>query len=161
MLLIVDHEKCTGCKQCALACSFTKENMYDPLRSRIKIWKREDIALGLPLLCEQCEAHPCIDSCPERALSRNPKTGVVTVDRSKCKSHGLCVDACPYHGIRLHPESRTPLICDLCGGNPYCVAHCVPGALQWVEDSKESMDRKKKLRSARMRDYKKYSKEVK
>lgn len=159
-LLLVDAEKCTGCKQCSLACSLTKEQIFDLNRGRIKIWKKEDIALGLQFLCEQCDAHPCIKSCPEGALSRNETTGIITVNNEKCKSLGHCVEACPYHGIRLHPVTMKPLICDLCGGDPYCEKHCVPGALLWVAKTEESMKKKKSLRSYRMKTYKDLTKEV-
>ncbi|RLI54155.1 MAG: hypothetical protein DRP09_13885, partial [Candidatus Thorarchaeota archaeon] len=59
-VLLVNSDLCTGCKQCTLACSLIKEDLFDPARGRIKVMKKEDIALGLQLLCEQCEAHPCI-----------------------------------------------------------------------------------------------------
>lgn len=158
-LLLVDMDKCTGCKQCALACSLIKEDLFDPARGRIKVMKFEDIALGIQLLCEQCGAHPCIDSCPEGALSRDEKTGIISVDEELCTQCGSCVEACPYHGIRLHPETSIPLICDLCGGDPYCVKHCVPGALSWVEATPDAMKEKKKLRSARMSMYREMKKE--
>ena len=132
-LLLVDMDLCTGCKQCSLACSLTKEELFDPHRARIKVRKKEDIALGLQLLCEQCDAHPCIKACPEGALTRDETTGIITVNDDLCKSHGDCVSACPYHGIKLHPKTAKPMICDLCGGDPYCVQHCVPGALNWVD----------------------------
>ncbi len=158
-LLLVDMDKCTGCKQCDLACSFIKEDLFDPARGRIKVMKFEDIALGIQLLCEQCDAYPCIDSCPEGALSRSEKTGIISVDAEICTQCGSCVDACPYHGIRLHPETSVPLICDLCGGDPYCVKHCVPEALTWVDATPEAMTQKKKLRSARMAMYRNMKKE--
>lgn len=159
-LLLVDMDKCTGCKQCALACSLTKEDLFDPARSRIKILKREDIALGLQLLCEQCDSHPCIDGCSEGALSRDEKTGIITANKEACTQCGECVDACIYHGIRLHPKTGIPLICDLCGGDPYCVSHCVPGALLWVDRSDEMEKKKKGLRSTRMKMYRELEKEV-
>jgi Fe-S-cluster-containing hydrogenase component 2 len=152
-LLTVDMDKCTGCKQCALACSLTKEDLFDPYRSRIKVRKKEDIALGLQLLCEQCDAHPCIDACEEAALTRNESTGIITVNEDTCTGCGSCAEVCPYHGIMLHPETNTPLICDLCGGDPYCVKHCVPEALQWLDATDELYKKKKKLRSARMSMY--------
>ncbi len=158
--LLVDMDKCTGCKQCTLACSLTKEGLFDPNRGRIKILKREDIALGVQLLCEQCEAHPCIKSCPEGALSRDDNTGIISVNMEMCDGCGECVDACPYHGIRLHPETSIAMICDLCGGDPYCVQHCVPGALTWVNYSEDVSKTKKKLRSARMVAYRETQKEV-
>lgn len=159
-LLLVDMDKCTGCKQCSLACSLIKEDLFDLARGRIKILKKENIALGIQLLCEQCEAHPCIEACPEGALSREETTGIITVDKELCTKCGTCVDACPYHGIRLHPETSIPMICDLCGGDPYCVKHCVPEALQWVNKSDEIFKSKKKLRSTRMAKYRELEKEV-
>jgi len=159
-LLLVDMNKCTGCKQCSLACSLIKEDLFDPARGRIKILKKEEIALGVQLLCEQCEAHPCIKACPDGALSRDAKTGIITVDMEICTQCGSCVEACPYHGIRSHPETGLPLICNLCEGDPYCVKHCVPGALQWVKGTDKLFTQKKKLRSARMAAYKDIKKEV-
>ncbi|MBD3157426.1 MAG: 4Fe-4S dicluster domain-containing protein [Candidatus Lokiarchaeota archaeon] len=153
-VLLVDMEKCTGCKQCALACSLTKEDLFDPLRSRIKILKREKTAMSVQLLCEQCSGHPCTDACPEDALTRDEGTGIITVDADLCTGCGACAKVCPYHAIRLHPETEVPLICDLCGGDPYCVQHCVPEALMWVDETDERVKEKKKLRAARMAQYK-------
>ncbi len=156
-LLLFDMDKCTGCKQCTLACSLTKEDLFDPARGRVKIHKKEDIALGVQLVCEQCESYPCVESCPNGALSRDDKTGIITVDEKLCTSNGACVDACIYHAIRLHPESKKPMFCDLCGGDPYCAKHCVPLAIEWID---ESVKTKKKLRSARMAMYRDLKKEA-
>ncbi len=159
-LLLVDMDKCTGCKQCSLACSLIKEDLFDPARGRIKVLKKEDIALGIQLLCEQCDTHPCIESCPDGALSRDEKTGIITVDEGICTECGSCVESCPYHGIRLHPTTMKPMFCDLCGGDPYCVKHCVPGAITWVKKTDDNVKEKKKLRSARMAMYRTIMKEA-
>lgn len=158
--LLVDMDKCTGCKQCAIACSFTKESLFDPYRSRIGIVKIEEIALGIPQLCEQCDLHPCVDSCPNGALSRNEVSGIITVDENLCTGTGACVDACTYYAIQLHPETKKALICDLCGGDPYCLSHCTSGALQWIEATEDILKSKKKLRSNRMAKYREMEKEV-
>ena len=158
--LLLDMDKCTGCKQCSLACSLTKEDLFDPNRARIKILKKEDIALGLQLVCEQCESFPCVESCPNKALSRDEKTGIITVDDNLCTSNASCVDACIYHTIRLHPESKKPMFCDLCGGDPYCAKHCVPEAITWIENTDDALKTKKKLRSARMTMYRDLKKEA-
>ena len=158
-LLLVDMDKCTGCKQCSLACSLIKDDLFDLARGRIKVLKKEDIALGIQLLCEQCDAHPCIEACPDEALSRDESTGIITVDAETCTECGSCVEACPYHGIRLHPETNIPIICDLCGGDPYCTKHCVPGAITWVDKTDDLVKEKKKLRSARMAMYRIHKKE--
>ena len=159
-LLLVDMDKCTGCKQCTLACSLIKEDLFALARGRIKVMKKEDIALGIQLLCEQCDAHPCIDACSDGALSRDEATGVITVNVEICTECGSCIEACPYHGIRLHPETNKPMICDLCSGNPYCAKHCVPGAISWVDKTDDFVKEKKKLRSARMAMYRDLKKEA-
>ncbi|MFQ5831703.1 MAG: 4Fe-4S dicluster domain-containing protein [Candidatus Thorarchaeota archaeon] len=138
----------------------TKEDLFDPYRGRVKVYKKEDIALGIQLLCEQCDAHPCIEACPEGALSRDENTGVITVLAETCDDCGTCVDSCPYNGIRLHPETGKVLICDLCGGDPYCAKHCVPGAIQWLDATDDMMKQKKRLRSARMAMYRDIRKEA-
>jgi Fe-S-cluster-containing dehydrogenase component len=46
------------------------------------------------------------------------------------------------------------------GGDPYCVQHCVPGALEWVDKTDDAVKKKKKLRSARMAMYHKLKKEA-
>jgi Fe-S-cluster-containing dehydrogenase component len=45
-------------------------------------------------------------------------------------------------------------------GNPYCVDHCVPGALQWVNLTDETLKEKKKMRTARMSMYRDVTKEA-
>jgi Fe-S-cluster-containing hydrogenase component 2 len=101
-MLLVDMDKCTGCKQCSLACSLIKEDLFDPNRGRIKILKKEDIALSIPLLCEQCDTFPCISACPEGALTRNETTGIITVNEEICTECGSCVEACTYHGHTVY-----------------------------------------------------------
>ncbi|MHA2071763.1 MAG: 4Fe-4S dicluster domain-containing protein [Candidatus Thorarchaeota archaeon] len=159
-LLLVDMDKCTGCKQCSLACSLIKEDLFDPYRGRVKVYKKEDIALGIQFLCEQCDTYPCIDSCPENALSRDDETGIITVDESKCTGQGECIEACTYYAIKLHPETNKAIICDLCDGDPYCAKHCVPGAIQWIGATDDLLKQKKKLRSARMAMYRDLKKEA-
>ena len=53
------------------------------------------------------------------------------------------------------------MICDLCGGDPYCAKHCVPGAISWVDKTEDLVKEKKKLRSARMAKYREIKKEAK
>ena len=53
------------------------------------------------------------------------------------------------------------MICDLCGGDPYCAKHCVPGAIAWVDTTDDLVKEKKKLRSTRMAKYREIKKEAK
>ncbi|TAN62337.1 MAG: (Fe-S)-binding protein, partial [Magnetospirillum sp.] len=36
--LLLKPEKCTGCRQCEMACSFEKERVFNPAKSRIRVF---------------------------------------------------------------------------------------------------------------------------
>lgn len=81
----------------------------------------------IPHLCFQCEGYPCVEECPEDALSVDDKTGAVIVNPNKCTGCGICIDACPGRVPHLHPNEEHIIICDLCGGNPKCTVTCQEG----------------------------------
>ena len=70
-VLVVDFEKCTGCRECELACSIMHEGVSNPDRSRIKIIKWEWEGRYVPMTCQQCESAPCMEICPVKAISRD------------------------------------------------------------------------------------------
>jgi len=78
----------------------------------------------VPHLCSQCMDYPCVASCPVTALSVDPNTKAVIVDRAKCISCGKCINACPGTVPYLHPGDNKAVICNLCGGDPECVKVC-------------------------------------
>ncbi len=39
--VIVDEEKCTGCKACELGCSFHLHRHYNPEESAIRVWMED------------------------------------------------------------------------------------------------------------------------
>jgi len=65
-LLMIHPEKCTGCENCVLACSFHHEKDFRPAATRIHVftWEREGISV--PMMCQQCGDAPCIKVCPNR-----------------------------------------------------------------------------------------------
>ncbi len=133
-ILVINYDTCTGCQSCVLACSMAKEGIFDPTRSRVSISRDETRCMAVPALCERCEEQPCVDACPESAISKDPKLGIMLVNTEACTSCGSCVDACPWEGIRLHPDTKIAMICDLCGGKPACAEICIPmKAIQYLE----------------------------
>lgn len=36
--LVINPDKCTGCLQCELACSYENEGVFNPSKSRIKVF---------------------------------------------------------------------------------------------------------------------------
>lgn len=131
--LIVDVEKCTGCMSCVMACSFVKEKVFSPAKSRIEIITKEDIVLNIPVICWQCEKPPCKDVCPVNAIVKDRKTGVVNIVSNLCIGCKACISACPFGAIHVDYEKGVVVKCDLCNGDPECVKVCTPGALQYVK----------------------------
>jgi len=71
----------------------------------------------------------CIEVCPEEAITE--EGGVVKIDQDLCIECGACVDACPFGAIKIYNEKAWK--CDLCGGDPRCVAFCSQGAITYEE----------------------------
>lgn len=137
--LIVDHENCGACHICELVCSFSKEKVFTPSKSRIRI--KEVFMNEVILVCQQCKIAKCVEACDYGALSRDPPTGAIIVNQEKCKGFecGKCLSACPYGAIFRDPKTGIVLICDLCGGSPICTRWCPRGALLYeIPEGKKS-----------------------
>lgn len=120
------YENCSGCRRCEIACALHHEGRIWPEASRIRVFMLIP-GVEIPHLCFQCEDYPCVDVCPTTALSVSRDTGAVTVDSSKCTACALCVQACPGGVPHIHPAGGSIVICDLCDGQPECVAACLEG----------------------------------
>ena len=130
--LVVQPENCTGCKSCMLICSFAHTDAFDYDDARVRVTKNESRGQSTPLVCRNCDDAPCIPACPVEAIGREPNHQRVILDEGACTGCGICVDACPYQAIHLHPASGVAVKCDLCGGDPQCVKVCrLPEALVW------------------------------
>jgi len=133
--VMVDIDKCTGCRRCEVACSFFRENECNPAKSRIHVlsWARE--CLDIPIYCVQCTKPACKAVCPVNAITVNEKTGTVLIDDDLCIGCRMCMVACPIGAISLDAVCRKMLKCDLCegrDGKPKCVEYCEPKALRYV-----------------------------
>lgn len=142
-ILIVDHEKCTGCRLCELVCSVKNAGVSNPSRARIHIIKWEMEGFELPMVCQQCESAPCMAVCPVDALSRDNDLERVVTDYDLCIGCKLCVAACPFGGMGIDTVARRVIKCELCDGDPICVAFCQPQALQYVPASTVNLRKKR------------------
>ena len=141
--LSIDLERCTGCKSCEAACK--QVNGLGPHEYRNKVlWLGAPEAPALDFLtvtCQQCERPACLRACPvaPKALSKDPVTGVVSVDESRCTGCGECVLACPYGAMGYDPVDHHAVKCDLCaprrarGEGPACASVCPTRAITWGE----------------------------
>jgi carbon-monoxide dehydrogenase iron sulfur subunit len=126
-----DPQKCVGCEVCEYVCAMTKENTFNPMKSRIRVVRLNPL-INLSLACRLCEDPPCVAACPRDALTQSEETGIIQVDEDRCNGCGWCIEACDYGAVTLHPENKVVFICDLCDGDPECVKWCPEEALDFV-----------------------------
>ncbi len=134
MKMLVDAEKCTGCRICELSCSYTKLKRYDPKTACIKVVNLDYWGFSDPVVCIQCTNPACVKACPTQALTQTDE-GIILLDEAECDSCGDCVPACPIGAINWFQERGLPMICDLCSGKPACVEWCPTGALTLPEST--------------------------
>ena len=142
--LVIDYERCTGCRNCEMACSVYHVQACNPAKSAVRVVKREREGLNVPIVCQQCEKAACADICPVQAISRDADTDAMVVDEDLCVGCQMCVVACPFGAITLDTDRRQAIKCDLCGGaEPWCVRFCEPGALTYLAPSSVSLYKKR------------------
>ena len=119
LALMIDLERCTGCKSCEAACK--QEHRLGPGEYRNKVvWSGGADAPALAFLtlaCQHCERPACLRACPvnPKAIAKDPATGVVRVLEDRCTGCGECVIACPYSAMGYDAEGHHAVKCDLCG----------------------------------------------
>ena len=141
-VLLVNPERCTGCRICEAACSLHREKTCSPTRSRIHVLRWEAEGLDIPMVCWQCEDAPCEAVCPVKAIHRDSRTGAMLIDADLCIGCRQCMAVCPFGGITMS-ETGEMVKCDLCGGDPFCVKLCPTGALEYAKPSKYILAKKR------------------
>ncbi len=159
--LIVDVANCTNCNLCALAVQDEHadnafpgyaEEMPKHGHRWIEIERRErgappatDVAYR-PVMCQHCDAAPCIDAAPD-AISKR-QDGIVLIDPVKSKGRKEIVDACPYGAIWWNEEKQVPQhwffdahLLDAGWSEPRCVTVCATNALKAVKVEDDEMAR--------------------
>ena len=90
--LIIEEYACWGCKTCEVAC----KQEYNPVHSNngvkyLSVWSDGPKLVNGKLdfiwrvnVCKHCAEPVCAKACPEDAITKDPKTGIVLSDREKC-----------------------------------------------------------------------------
>src|SRR5258707_13581896 len=95
-------DKCTGCMQCELACSWVQTGSFQPSRSLIRVNVFDEEASYAPYTCTQCDEAGCMQACPVNPIAIDQLTkGKVVVDN--CVGCHLCTIACPFGTVFTLP----------------------------------------------------------
>lgn len=137
-VLKIEPDKCTGCMNCALACSLKRNGSCNPHKAAIRVVRDEFDRYEVPLVCLHCEEPACVQICPQNAHVVTD-SGVYH-DPTRCILCGMCSLLCPNTGINYTGDEL--IKCDLCGGEPVCVEFCSTAAIEYVEA--ESVPRTKR-----------------
>jgi len=145
-IIIVNEERCLGCKSCVIECAVAHshaKDLVEALQSGEKLQSRVHVEpfkeFGMPLQCRHCEDAPCLAICPTEAIHRPSETGPVLIDAERCIGCKFCMVVCPFGIIQISRDGKAMVKCDLCiertevGEDPACVAACPTGALEFVE----------------------------
>jgi anaerobic selenocysteine-containing dehydrogenase/Fe-S-cluster-containing dehydrogenase component len=148
LALMIDLERCTGCKSCEAACKQTNALGPNSYRNRVMWFDEQQVPNVeapparldfLTVTCQQCERPACLRACPvyPKAISKDPVTGVVAIDEKRCTGCGECALACPYGAIGYNAEQHHAVKCDLCADRrardlgPACAFVCPTRAISF------------------------------
>jgi carbon-monoxide dehydrogenase iron sulfur subunit len=143
----VNEKVCIGCHLCEVYCQLHHAGTKDLVKAfrqgerplpRLRLDEKGIVALSVR--CQHCDDAPCVQACLTGALSRDPLTGITTVNEAKCIGCGTCMLVCPLGALRLDKGHKKALKCDLCQDEeiPACVANCPNEALVFVEEDGEA-----------------------
>jgi len=107
--MVVDLEKCLGCRTCAVACKAHNaqppgvwwNRVFTPGSKFHQTGVGEYGRMGmyfLPVSCQMCRNAPCVKVCPVGATYTDDR-GIVLIDYERCIGCRYCMTACPY-GVR-------------------------------------------------------------
>jgi TPP-dependent indolepyruvate ferredoxin oxidoreductase alpha subunit len=126
-----DPKKCVGCDLCEYVCSWEKERVFNPVKSRIRTVRLDPLS-NTAVTCRVCKDAPCVAACPKEALKQSTENGTITIDEEKCDGCRWCMEACEYGAITLHHDKRRAIVCDTCKGDPQCIQWCPESALSFA-----------------------------
>jgi len=146
---MIDHKKCTGCKNCYLACmqahrpnsgSIYDLNLTDDINeSKNTIKTNATHSLYFPLFCRHCDDPECVLACMSGAMTKNAENNLVLYDSKQCASCFMCVMNCPFGIIKPDDKTKTFVVkCDFCiqdQTGPNCVKNCPTQAIYLEEIS--------------------------
>ena len=140
-------DKCIQCYGCEVACKSWRGVEFGVRWRRVEnIWSGRYPGIknaSASIACMHCAEPECEKACPEGAIKKRQKDGMVAVDRSKCIGCRTCLEECPFDVPQFGIDG-TMQKCDMCAHEvdfgkevPPCVETCPTTALQFIEMSKQ------------------------
>ena len=156
--ILYDSTLCIGCQACMSACKKANDmppesvpstpqwdNPTDLSSKTLTVIQRHyepgtgtanEGSAFIKRQCMHCVDPGCVSACPVSAMTKNPKTGVVTYNKDACIGCRYCQIACPYNIPKFEWDKPLPQIvkCQLCshlldkGGISACCTACPTGA---------------------------------
>jgi carbon-monoxide dehydrogenase iron sulfur subunit len=156
--IIVDIEKCLGCKSCEIACAVAhskskvlQEAVQELPRPQRRVTVQTAGEFAVPLQCRHCEDAPCIEVCPTAAIHRKEANGPVLIDQDRCIGCKYCLVVCPFGVIEASHDGKVMVKCDLCferaqaGQEPACVEACPTKALRLGSEKDLSAGKRRRV----------------
>jgi len=133
--IFTNHDLCSGCRACSVACAVAHFGVADDSRGAIQIVRDPVAGYEFQAVCRICDDPQCVAACMGVALTRDPETGRILYDRERCVGCRMCVMVCPHRAVVLDEAAGKAIICDQCFGRETaaCVAACSTGAIEAVE----------------------------
>lgn len=144
-VILIDQEKCTGCRLCELVCAVFHTGASNPSRSRIKVVKWENVGFYLPTTCQNCEKPFCVEVCPTKACHKDLENERVLIDKDLCIGCKTCIVACPFGAPLFDKVERVSIKCDYCDGDPQCVTFCDVKAVRYVDAESINLPKKREV----------------
>lgn len=156
--LLVDPRKCSGCGNCAVACSIARHGVTHAARGYIQTHQDHfrEYPNDLKMYpCRQCKNPNCVRVCPTGALHVDADEGTRIVDRDICIGCLRCTAACIQPIAAVHWVEGAVEKCDLCATSEHwkpaaggadshaCVAVCPMDAIRFskrIPDSDEAYE---------------------
>ena len=152
-IFVVNVARCSGCFNCQLSCKDEHCNndwrpYAAPQPNAGQFWckVKEYVHGTIPKvrihyetgMCGHCDEPDCMAVCPESAIYKREKDGLVIIDPAKCVGCGKCRDACGYDVIYMNDSLNIAQKCTGCAHlldnghtQPRCVEACPTDALQF------------------------------
>lgn len=148
--MVIDLHRCFGCQACAAACkvanNLPKELVYNRVfteggsSSDCAAGSYPNCTLGFrPMSCMHCEEPACAAVCPTGATHKD-ENGIVCIETDLCIGCQMCINACPYDGVRTLVPEYPSYYLDVVVGEADAPAH-TPGIVEKCTFCKNLVDR--------------------